>query len=430
MRRGHQRGGNVSAMARDRDKPTVYFIRDRQHQLLFVNWVQYLIGERLAPIQSWSGGTESDSWEYKLAESRTIRVDIKAPKFRVRVTQSDGDRTAVRAVLDEAWQRTEAFDLGGGVWYKTRFASDVAMISSLGQLHFLRFMSEAVNRRVVGPVRFSNSVLLEFEQKHAEPNPFGTPNFTVDVTLRAPGPGRGPFSVLAAVNVATMVRAVLAYSTADPIDHPDLMMAFPAKQPEIDSAHRHLANANVGELMVDGVVLAPRIMGEFGTLAQQTGNYDIVRRVQGALFSYEQALHQESEFTALILLVTAIEALTVPNVSGWNQKRLVARFIDFVSQVAPEKVADTVAHDNFKQAFGNYTSMRRFLDDVYSRRSRPLHTGLVQHDVIGPMPNIAHESGMRVGMVSDLFRACMTSFLRAPFSSLVGHPAIAPGSGD
>lgn len=412
------------------DKPKTYFIREKPKQLLFVNWVQHLVGERLAPVQSWNGGPDTDSWQFKLGEGRQVGIEIKAPKFRVKVTPPSRDRAAIRDIVDEAWQRTQAGNFGDGLWYKTRFSSQVSTMSALGQLHFMRFLSEHANRRVQGPVRLTNGVLLEFEQKATDPSPLAIPDFTVDVTLRAPGPGRGPFTAMLAVNIATMVRAILAYSTAAPIDHSALMMSFPAKPEDIEPAEQYLSDTSVGELTVDGNVLGTRIFGEFGGLAQQTGNADLVRRVQGALYSYEQALHQESEYTTLILLVTGIEALTVPNVSGWNQKRLVARFIDFVKQADPAAIAKIISHDNFKQAFGSYTSPSRFLNDVYSRRSRPLHTGMVQHTVMGPLPNIAGDGGIRVALVSELFRACMRSFLTAPFSSLIGHPDIAPGSGD
>ena len=421
----------MAAKAGKKPQPSQsYVITERPRQLLFVNWVQYLIGERLGPIASWQGGPESDYWEFQLSEDRKIRLEIKAPKFRLKVDRPHSDRQAVREIVAEAWRNTQALNLGPGLWYRTQFSSEVNLLGPLGQLHFIRLMSEHPRRRVTGPIRFSNSVLFEFDQKATDPSPITPPNFTVDVTLRAPGPGPGPFTQMSVLEQATFIRSILAYSTAASIQHPDGWMSFPAKQDAIESAQRHLADSTVGEITVDGIVLAPRIFGDFASMAQQTGNFELIRRLQGSLYSYEQALHQDSEYIALILLVTAIEALTVPNVHGWNEKRLVARFSSFVQQAAPDAVQEIMSHGNFKQAFGSYTSRRRFLSEVYGHRSRPLHTGFVANRVLGMPGNFAGEGGIRVALVSELCRACIKSFLEAPFSSLIGHPKIAPGSDD
>jgi hypothetical protein len=123
------------------------------------------------------------------------------------------------------------------------------------------------------------------------------------------------------------------------------------------------------------------------------------------------------------MLVSAIEALGVPNVSGWDQRRAVARFIKFVQQAAPGPLDEIMTHGNFKEAFGNRTSRTRFLKDLYSRRSRPLHTGFMQHNVQGALGYFANTPvQMRVAFTSELVRACIKSFMEVPFSSLIGHP--------
>jgi hypothetical protein len=402
------------------DRPQNIYIPDRQQRLLFVNWIQNLIGDRLGQIQGSQGDFNSDAWTLHVADDREIQLEIKAPRFRVETRQPSRDRAAMRQIVTDAWQSTRAFNVGEGVWYKTRFTSQVPMIGPLAQLHFMRFLSEHTSRRPSGPIRLSNKVLLEFEQNQQDPNAPAVPSFAVDVTLLAPGPGRGPFAQFYAVNMATFIRAILAYSTAAPLDHPGMVLAFPAKQPDVDSALEKLLNPSVGELMVDGIVLYPRIE-EFSSAEQQFAKLELLRRVQGGLYAYEQALHQESEYVALILLVAAIEALTVPN-AGWKQERLAKRFREFVMQAAPAMIAEIMSDGNFGRAFGTYTSQNRFLNDVYNRRSQPLHTGFVQL-AISPMIDIGHEGSLRVMLVSGLFRACLRSFLEMPFSSLVGHPS-------
>ena len=55
---------------------------------------------------------------------------------------------------------------------------------------------------------------------------------------------------------------------------------------------------------------------------------------------------QASEYVAIVTLVSAIEALSVPN-APWEGKAKVARFIDFVLQVAPETLAKYSLIANF-----------------------------------------------------------------------------------
>jgi hypothetical protein len=397
----------------------VIVIKDEWQRLLFANWVQALVTQRLGYY-----GTEG-TWRFQVDQAgRDVLLDIKPPTFKVAWQSTKQDRQAVDAIIKEAWQRTQALDLGPGAWYRTRFISEVSLNSNLGQLHFMRILSEHQRRRLHGPVRFTGDVLLEFEQKDLSPTPIAIPNFTVDVTLRAPGPGEGPFTARSATDLATLVRAILAYSTAAPLKHQSGGLSFPAKEEDVAPARERLADPSVGEITVDGIVLAQR-------LTELAPHPELLRRVQGGLYAYEQALLQEGEYVALVMLVSAIEALGVPNVSGWDQRRAVARFINFVQQAAPGPLDEIMAHGNFKEAFGNTTSTTRFLKDLYSRRSRPLHTGFMQHNVQGALGYFARTSvQMRVAFTSELVRACIKSFMEVPFSSLIGHPGIAPGEDD
>jgi hypothetical protein len=201
-------------------------------------------------------------------------------------------------------------------------------------------------------------------------------------------------------------------------------LSFSAKEEDVAPARARLADPSVGEITVDGIVLAQR-------LTELAPYPELLRRVQGSLYAYEQALLQEGEYVTLVMLVSAVEALGVPNVSGWDQKRAVARFINFVQQAAPSPLNEIMTHGNFKEAFGNRTSKTRFLNELYSRRSRPLHTGFMQHNVQGALGYFANTPvQMRVAFTSELVRACIKSFMEVPFSSLIGHPGIAPGKDD
>ena len=129
---------------------------------------------------------------------------------------------------------------------------------------------------------------------------------------------------------------------------------------------------------------------------------------------------------AIALLVSALEALSVPNAT-WRKSRLTTRFLRFVPALCPDSVREVMNHENFSEVFGSYTSERRFLDELYSLRSTPLHTGFLQHR-LSALPMGGGPAGIRVMLISGLVRAGIVEFLRRPFSSLIGHPVIAPPS--
>jgi hypothetical protein len=110
---------------------------------------------------------------------------------------------------------------------------------------------------------------------------------------------------------------------------------------------------------------------------------------------------------------------------AWAGKAKVARFIDFVLQVAPETLNQVIAHRSFPDAFGNRRSQTKFLDEIYSRRSRPLHSGFLQHNVEGFFGGMSG-AAMRVALLSGLARDCIANFLFAPVSMLTGHPQCDP----
>lgn len=147
------------------------------------------------------------------------------------------------------------------------------------------------------------------------------------------------------------------------------------------------------------------------------------------MYAYEQAIRQESEYVAIALLVSALEALTVPNVPNerWRLERVTTRFFRFVQELCPDAVREVMQHANFAAACGTYTSERRLIDQVYSLRSQPLHKGFLQHR-LSALPSMGRVAEIRIALISEIVRAGIVEFLRRPFSSLIGHPEIAPAT--
>ncbi len=73
----------------------------------------------------------------------------------------------------------------------------------------MRLLGDHGRRRLQGPVRFGQDVILKFEQRGDVASPVPLPSFTVSACFRVPGPGAGPFTDRAAVDVATVLRAML-----------------------------------------------------------------------------------------------------------------------------------------------------------------------------------------------------------------------------
>jgi hypothetical protein len=393
----------------------VVAFQDEWQRLLFANWVQSLLTERFG-----LHGTQG-TWEFLIDQAgRKVTLDIKPPAFQLKWSSSDEDRPAVEAIIKEARRRTQARDLGPGTWFQTRFTSQVGWSTDVYNLHVTRFMMEHRQRRPSGRFRFTDEILLDFEQGQSNPGPINPPDFIVNVTLRAPGPGPGPFTTKSAKDLATILRAAIAYWTAAFLEHEPGGLVFPPNQEDVATAQQHLSDPEVTYIAAEGIALGPRIF-EFAA-SSGNGDFELFRRTLGGLYAYEQALNQVSEYVAIVMLVSAIEALSIPN-TRWEGKRKTARFIRFVLDSAPATLDQIIAHNNFPQAFGSRRSQKKFLNEIYNRRSRPLHTGFMQHNVEGFFGGLTG-APMRIALVSGLVRDCISSFITSPFSPLIGHPGV------
>lgn len=163
-----------------------------------------------------------------------------------------------------------------------------------------------------------------------------------------------------------------------------------------------------------------------GELASRGGR-DGIARVRGALLSYHAALQQTSPDVAIMLMVTAIEALLSPT-QPWGKTKVTQRFIQSMIELCPGAVDEAIAHQNVEQAFaykkkgGPQKQRKELLERIYELRSMPSHFGIGVSRSSGMM--MMDDAGsMRLAILSDLSRAALLKFLEAPRSSLIGHPA-------
>lgn len=382
---------------------------------LFVNWLIYLLDERYG-VNAW-GTAEASAWSVTLADGSTIQVGFN-PSGQPDVQGPAKYEGALASIVEDADRRTVARDYGAGAWWIVSRVTDMRA-SGVAILHLMRLRNEHMTRQFQGDWRLGSDVLVSFRQWYPSTSS-PIPMFDVDIAYRVLGPGPGPFTQERAQERGTLLRAAISFATGAPLLDPGVFV------PVNTDAWVSEVKGKLGWASELPIYTAegPSLWPEVTALAQGSDVPEDVRRVQGALFAYEQAIHQESEYVTIVLLVSALEALSVPNFpkKSWREERVTTRFLRFVRELSSDAVSDVMNHENFSEAFGSITSTRRFLDDLYSSRSEPLHTGFLHHAVRAPMGG---GSPVRVMLVSRLVRAGIVEFLRRPFSSLIGHPATA-----
>jgi len=420
MADGHETDdpSNHTAEPRDRerpqgDQPEGTALTPELRRRLFVEWLYALCDREYGVAQydnSDVGGT------LNLQDGRVVKVAFVDGPPSVTVEQEA--EPLPTALVDEAQKRTEVGDLGAGTWWTLGLSADVNLYD-LANVHFMRIANE--HKRYQGPWRFGTNALLEFEQADVAPAPIVMRKFKATITFHVPGPAHGPFGRLLAEGVGAFFRALVALASAAPLRSGNV---FPAKDQAATEAAQAVTAGTVSEMVVEDIPLWPAMLRLFADGAGVEG----FRRAQGAIYAYEQALDQRSEYVTLILLVSSIEALLQPN-QPWQLRRLVKRFTAGTPVLASVALREILTHDNVAQAFGSAArNERRLLENLYSRRSRPLHTGHMQHGLGLPMgdPSI----GIRIMLTSMLTRAAILNFLRAPFSSCYGHPVLDPDRTD
>lgn len=391
---------------------------DDAARTLFEAWVLDLARERFGNL-GW--GTDGDG------EGRTVTVgDQEGDHFVLRwsglgisIVASTGiESDIVQSILESASARVTAQDSGTPVIYSVEMRLTEFDFMS-GAAHFMRVLGDQAH--IEGSRRLGWDILLDFEGGLLSDAPVPgfllAPPSKVQVTIFAPGPGPSEWSQRAAAGCAEVVAAVCAFATGRPVEYQ--VPRFPA---ENAYAERAVARKHSQEIM--GLARDSVSLDVFGELLM-LGGPDAVLRVRGALLAYHAALRQTTPDVAVMLFVTAIEALISPH-PEWGKVKVTTRFIKSLIDLCPYAVDALLAHDNVEQAFeyrkrGQVKRQRQdLLDRIYQMRSIPTHTGLALSAT--GMTILGTPSSMRVALLSYLARASILCFIRAPRSSVIGHP--------
>lgn len=339
---------------------------------------------------------------------------------------SEVDETGVAEVIHGAASKVADGDFGAGVVYLVEMTLAPFDLLGGGLLHFMRTLGDQVH--IEGSRRLSDAVILDFEAGLLDDAPpdglLLAPPSKVQVTVFAPGPCPSDFSRNAAVAIADVVAALCAFATGRTVQHH--APPFPADEEATTAARARQRDPAILGLARDSISLD--VFSELNAI----GGTDAVLRVRGALLAYHAALQQVSPDVAVMLFVTSIEALISPR-GAWGKRKVTTRFVKALIGLCPSAVDELLGHANVETAFGfvrrggTNRQRRELLEIIYETRSIPTHTGL--QPSAPPMALFGAPGSMRVALLSDLARASILAFIRAPRSSLVGHPGTDPPGG-
>jgi hypothetical protein len=370
--------------------------------LLFVDWVAFLLDKEWGMTRASRSGS---IWTLTLGETTSVTVDMTNVE-RPRLESSD-ETLDLLPIAEEARERARAGDVGDGCWYRMTLESAPTPLAL--PTHFLRVLND--HRRYHGTWAFADA-LLTIEEAEPEAKGLVLPRFTAWVIFPVAAPWPGPYGDRLAEAIGSFIRSAVVFATAAPLN--PVPKVCGASVDEVAAAKQAADHPQfpIGQLPFGKALM---------NLRHPSGD-EALRRVQGALFAYEEALYQDSEYVSLILLVSSMEALLVPN-AGFRRHRMTKRFVEGVRQLSADKLSELMEHPNFEAAFPGANTPAKFLDELYESRSSPLHTGFVQRGV-SLTSQLGGPGAQRVLIVSDLARTCILSFIENPFSSLFGHPTI------
>ena len=398
--------------------------RSQITRYLFQDWFLYFARREGLPLDQ--SGQKGTQLTFGRADSRHVIAELTDTFPFLTFSASDRDHDEiVRECAARAAARVSANDFGSTFWYSTVLEEPpfnfLTAYAGLGSL----LLRNGTQMRIVGWRRLGRDALLEFtERLSSETNPLVAPPATVKVHLAIPGPIVGDFSNSVARFSIESIAAICGFALGRLINPP--VAFFPATDEQrADATERHL-DGSILTLARKGVSL------DVFSPVQIDGGVDWSSRIQSALITFDAAMSQERDSVANVLYVVAAECLTVP-APKWRETRVTARFVEYYVREVGADLDAIINHGNFEEAFlirrhGKKldTLRKRLLLSIYKLRSQQVHEGLIpSYRGFGAMSF----SGaiMQRALMHDFAEAALLSYLRAPRSSLIGHPQLFPG---
>ena len=386
-------------------------------------WLSHLGSINLGLNQASTGSGEEHGHVLSLSDGQSRHLKIQLSGQTATVLSAEGaDREDALCIIADASSRTLSGDMGSMVVYETELRVDTVDVRNM--MHFLRILTDQVH--IEGARRLGDAVILDFPvgaiDLAADPPVLVAPQTTVTATIFAPGPTASTWTERVAGGFTEIAAALCAIATGRPVDFDPPVFPVVEEEKRAAAMSRQM-DPSILTLARDGRSLY--IFRDLATRADLDGTF----RARGSALAYHAGLAQKSPDIAVMLFVTAIEALIAPRFE-WGKARVTARFVDAVLTLCPDDVNEMIAHRGVQEAFdfrprgGHRRQARELLERIYDARSRPTHAGL-EISTSGVLA-IGSAGSTRMDTVSQLARAVFFAYLQAPRSSLIGHPACDP----
>lgn len=390
--------------------------------LLFLQWVHIYASGELGTTQYGQSGSD---WNFLRQPDNaifTLKRTNSNPRWRLEVGGGFAPELVERLVRRAA-DSVDHRDMGEPVCYRGELVSDEPTLNGTFATQFARLLGDQV--AIAGWRRLSANVLLEFiiDEPHINPSLF-VPRTRVRTFIFTPGTLAGPMSDRLARDTMEMVRLICTLAAGRVFEGGGVSV-FPADaDSRVEAEGKRFDFEGVLTLARDGTSLDP--LTDLATIAGPS----FVAKYRNSLVAFDAALRQVNPDVATILFVSGLEALFLPD-APWSRRRPVARFIRATLEYSPEAVDALLGHANVAEALGFVPrgglarQRRQVMDCIYQLRSAPVHAGPGM--AFGFMDPASMPAQMRVALLSELHWKVLLAFLRAPRSSLIGHPSVAPG---
>lgn len=382
----------------------------RDTALLLQDWFVYLAKGQLEINGS---GSSEDTWRLSAPDQDAIKLSWDAKRKELGVEAKKGISSVVQSVLSESKRRVDSQHPLPGSWWTIHFSTNDRNMDQSSMLHMFRHLG--AYKRGPEKLRLAGTGLLEVDDQIKE-QPALLPKLAIKVTFVSAGAANGPFSKLQADRMVPVLGAVLSSCYGTPLS-PSLHF-YAAKEDDLDQVITEVNSDETPELGFAGLPIW-RILRN----SHLNGAGEFADRVIGAMMAYEAGMSQKTDRTTLLFFISAIEALTTPNLKSARTQRINKRFCYFLEEFCGESMDKVMAHGNFRQAFGRISSRKRLATALYNMRSQPVHTGHFGN-YSGMM--MADDQSLKIGLVNDLVSDAIGTLLRRPVSLLWGHPTLDP----
>jgi len=384
-------------------------ITNKEQFLLFQDWFLILSKDDIE-ITGTSGG---ESWKLSTTIANVIEIFHSPEDKVINIKSHKTISQKVNKFAGEALERIRTKKTLPGSWWSIHFSSQSKVIDQHSLLHLMRNLGSY--KRGPDKLRLGRSALIEAKHE-MDDKPCCFPELHLEVSLITQGAPNGPFSKMVAERMIPIIGAILSTCYGTPVT-PDFQF-FPVKDEKITEVQNNVLSNEIPELALKNIPVWSLI-----DYWSTSGADEFTNRLIGAMMAYETGMNQKTDHSSLLFFVSAIEALTVPNLEAAKKQRLSKRFCYFLDEFAQEAMDEAMLHGNFEQAFGKISTRKKLAAELYNLRSQPVHTG---HFGNYSTMIMANDQAMKVGIVNDIVIGAIEALMKKPVSLLWGHPSLDP----